>query len=185
MAHPKYSQDEIIQSLFEVFRQHGYNGASMEVLAKATGLKKSSLYHRFPGGKGEMAQEVLKMVSSWITEHIVKIVHLNLSAEKKLGQIMDHVFELYEGGRKSCILRSMSTESGLAKFGSIIGKCFTDLHHGLQELALQFGKTEVDADRLAQERIIKIQGSLILGLGTEKPRLFQQTLSEVETSFRT
>ena len=63
MANLKYSQNDVIQSLLEVFRKVGYDGASLQQLANATGLKKSSLYHRFPEGKKQMAEEVLKAVN--------------------------------------------------------------------------------------------------------------------------
>ncbi|TGQ06111.1 helix-turn-helix domain-containing protein, partial [Mesorhizobium sp. M00.F.Ca.ET.217.01.1.1] len=40
----------------EVFREHGYEGASLALIGAATGLGKGSLYHFFPGGKEEMAR---------------------------------------------------------------------------------------------------------------------------------
>jgi len=52
--------DDLICKLTDVFRNVGYDGASLAVLADATGLKKASLYHRFPGGKEQMAEEVFK-----------------------------------------------------------------------------------------------------------------------------
>ncbi len=109
MAKQKYSKEELITNLFEVFRQSGYDGASMEALAKATGLRKSSLYHRFPRGKEQMAEEVLQTVSRWIRTHIIEVVRLPIPNEEKLDRVMKHLHELYAGGEKSCILRSMST----------------------------------------------------------------------------
>ena len=54
---PQKVQDiEIIESLVKTFRSNGYEGTSLAELAKSTGLKKASLYHRFPDGKQEMAQ---------------------------------------------------------------------------------------------------------------------------------
>ena len=47
----KVSDQELMERLAKVFRNYGYEGASMTVLAKVTGLQKASLYHRFPGGK--------------------------------------------------------------------------------------------------------------------------------------
>jgi len=53
---PKKVLDEtILKGLAEVFRSKGYEGASLKDLSEATGLKKASLYHRFPNGKSEMA----------------------------------------------------------------------------------------------------------------------------------
>ena len=50
---------ELIARLSGVFRDVGYEGATLSALAAATGLQKASLYHRYPGGKQQMADEVL------------------------------------------------------------------------------------------------------------------------------
>ncbi|MEO0971892.1 MAG: helix-turn-helix domain-containing protein, partial [Pseudomonadota bacterium] len=53
------NDDDLLDRLSSVFREVGYEEASMALLASASGLKKASLYHRFPGGKEQMAREVL------------------------------------------------------------------------------------------------------------------------------
>ena len=50
---------DVLPALGEVFREHGFEGASLSVIGKRTGLGKGSLYHFFPGGKEEMAAAVL------------------------------------------------------------------------------------------------------------------------------
>lgn len=184
MAKQKYSKEELITNLFEVFRQCGYDGASMEALAQATGLRKSSLYHRFPGGKEQMAQEVLKTVAQWIKTHVLSVSQLPIPVEEKLDQVIHHFYELYEGGKKSCILRSMSTESGLEKFGDLIRRSFQDMHDGFKTIAIEFGKDASESDKLAREAILKIQGSLVVGKGMGEPQLFQNTLNGIEADFK-
>ena len=49
----------MIPVVAEVFRAHGYEGATLSVITEATGLGKGSLYHFFPGGKEELAAAVL------------------------------------------------------------------------------------------------------------------------------
>src|SRR5678815_2126642 len=65
------SKDEVIAILVETFRRDGYDGASIATLSKATGLGKSSLYHYFPGGKVDMATQVLAAVQDWIERRMV------------------------------------------------------------------------------------------------------------------
>ncbi|MEM8810542.1 MAG: TetR/AcrR family transcriptional regulator, partial [Cyanobacteria bacterium P01_G01_bin.38] len=43
------TKDAAIAKLTPVFRRYGYEGASLSMLSKATGLGKASLYHHFPG----------------------------------------------------------------------------------------------------------------------------------------
>ena len=49
----------LIRSLLNIFREYGYEGASLSKISERTGLGKASLYHHFPNGKQQMAQEVL------------------------------------------------------------------------------------------------------------------------------
>ncbi|MGI5183486.1 TetR/AcrR family transcriptional regulator [Dactylosporangium sp. CA-152071] len=46
---PRYSRDELIAKVVTVFNERGYEATSMEDLARATGLNKSSFYHHFTG----------------------------------------------------------------------------------------------------------------------------------------
>jgi len=36
----------LIEALFDIFRNHGYEGTTISLLSEVTGLQKSSLYHQ-------------------------------------------------------------------------------------------------------------------------------------------
>ena len=46
---PRYDTGSLLAVAVRVFTERGYDGTSMEDLAKATGLSKSSIYHHFEG----------------------------------------------------------------------------------------------------------------------------------------
>ncbi|MFN7101139.1 MAG: TetR/AcrR family transcriptional regulator [Pseudorhizobium sp.] len=56
----KATKDEIVSAARELFRDKGYAGASMQDLADKVGLKKASLYMRFPN-KEALVPEVLDL----------------------------------------------------------------------------------------------------------------------------
>ena len=56
----KVSQQEIVVAARELFRAQGYAGASMQDLADRVGLKKASLYSRFPD-KEALVRKVLQL----------------------------------------------------------------------------------------------------------------------------
>lgn len=60
MAKTLNVRDALLEQLVVVFRERGYEGATLVQLAAATGLGKASLYHHFPGGKAEMAAVLLR-----------------------------------------------------------------------------------------------------------------------------
>lgn len=56
----KTSLEKIVVEARELFREHGYAGASMQDLADRVGLKKASLYTRFPS-KEALVEPVLAL----------------------------------------------------------------------------------------------------------------------------
>ena len=70
MAKPVAGRAELLPLLAEVFRAHGYEGATLSLIGEATGLGKGSLYHFFPGGKQQMATEVLAEIDGWFEANI-------------------------------------------------------------------------------------------------------------------
>lgn len=56
-APPKpQAPDELLDALLSVFSAHGFDGASLQDLARASNRSKASLYHHFPGGKHQMIE---------------------------------------------------------------------------------------------------------------------------------
>jgi AcrR family transcriptional regulator len=67
-------EDDLIGRLARVFREVGFEGASLSILAQATGLQRASLYHRFPGGKQQMAEEVLTTTGAWLEAKVLQVL---------------------------------------------------------------------------------------------------------------
>ena len=95
---------EILAGLTKVFRSKGYEGASLNELAEATGLKKASLYHRFPGGKQEMAETVLNHIDQWVVTHVFgTLTNEEVSPQSRLKNGLTKIKELYNDGNETCI----------------------------------------------------------------------------------
>ena len=184
MRPPKVQEEDLLAGLLVVLRAKGYDGASLNDLAESTGLKKASLYHRFPGGKKEITEVVLKSVSTWIEEHIHKtLIDSNQSVSKRLKRVLSQIREFYANGESICILRSLSMDTGLEIFGSHIQSSMQVWIDGFTQLGKDAGMTTKTAELKAQDVLIKIQGSLVVskGLGTTKP--FLQVLKEIEQNY--
>ena len=54
------TRDRIVTATAELFRRQGYNGTGLKQVTTAAGAPFGSLYHHFPGGKEELAEEVLR-----------------------------------------------------------------------------------------------------------------------------
>ncbi|NND49803.1 MAG: TetR/AcrR family transcriptional regulator, partial [Rhizobiales bacterium] len=57
--------------LVDIFRREGFDGASLTILAKGTGLGRASFYHHFPGGKSDMARAAYERASRDFTKAVL------------------------------------------------------------------------------------------------------------------
>jgi TetR/AcrR family transcriptional repressor of lmrAB and yxaGH operons len=175
----KYPVD-VDKKLFETFSRFGYDGTSVELLAKASGLKKASLYHRFPGGKKEMASHVLRNMADWITENVSSVLNNNaLSTDVRLKKALTALNKLYSGENSNCILRMLSVGSDSEAFRPQIAACFNMLIDGFTNIAIENGLPKGKARAKAKEAVIELQGSLVLSRALNDKTLVKNWLSGI------
>jgi AcrR family transcriptional regulator len=183
MAHAKFEANIVIERLMNVFRSVGYDGASLAELASATGLKKASLYHRFPEGKLAMADAVLDYVIEWTNREISEVLFSSMPGTERLDAALNSIYMLYDGGRLACILRAMSQGTAGEIFRDKIADIFQRWLTAFTHLATDLGHEVGKARRLGESTVIKIQGALILGQTLQRPEIFQNVLIEVKNDF--
>lgn len=173
MARPSSIDDEeLIVRLAGVFRDVGYEGASLAMLSQATGLQRASLYHRFPGGKQQMAEEVLRTTIGWASENVIGPLTRQGDVRMRWGEARDNLEALYDDGRKSCLLNMlMSPRNAGGPFTAEIKAALEALVDAFAHLARDAGASKAEAERAGQMAVTLVQGSLILsrGLGQSKP----------------
>jgi AcrR family transcriptional regulator len=55
----QHTRERLLTATNELFRRRGYHGTSLKQVTAAAGAPTGSLYHFFPGGKDELAAEVI------------------------------------------------------------------------------------------------------------------------------
>lgn len=96
-------KETYIPCLLRLFRQYGYDGATLAKISEATGLGKASLYHHFPGGKDEMVETVLDYLERWMDQNILQMLKSQGDPVSRLQQMCNRVSEVYEGGKQPCL----------------------------------------------------------------------------------
>lgn len=180
---PFPNDEDLMHRLTNVFKDYGYEGASLSILSKATGLEKSSLYYRFPEGKKQMAEEVLTFTQSWIEENILEKLKEDISAEKKLALFSKQIGNIYDNGKDSCLLNMLSTTKYEDNpFAELINATFKSLKSALENIAMQAGVNKKQAKLRAETVLVEIQGALVLSraTGTCEPfKHMQRRLPEI------
>jgi len=176
MPAPLMPREEVVRRLLEVFRGHGFDGASLAQLSKASGLGKSSLYHYFPGGKEDMARAVLEEVERWMAAHVLAPLAAPGTPARRLARMVKALDELYDGGRAACLLGNMLVGDARRLFRKPLKDAFGAWIEALASVARDAGMSATPARLWAEETVLSIEGALVLARGLDDPEPFRRVL---------
>lgn len=173
-------RDEVVARLQRVFRERGFDGASLSELSRATGLGKSSLYHYFPGGKDDMAIAVLDRIDAWMRDRALLPLRGAGPPQERLRAMLRALDEFYAGGRDACVLGTLVLGGARARFADYLKNAFEGWVGALRELAVEAGVATRDARDRAEDAVVRIEGALILAGALDDPAPFRRALRAVE-----
>ena len=156
------NRDSAVPALAEAFREHGFEGASLAVLSKATGLGKGSLYNFFPGGKEEMMEAVLVDIDGWFAQRIfAPLEHVEDPAAAITAMIED-VTAYFRSGRRVCLVGALGLNSAGEAFTVRVKGYFERWIAALAHCLEAAKVPPVAAVQLAEEAVSGIQGAIVL-----------------------
>ena len=176
------SRTELIQRIEPVFIDHGFEGATLTQLARATGLGKASLYHHFPGGKAEMAQALIRRAVEQLHGNAFRRLSEGGPATDRLHNFLDGFADYVDQGDGHCLVAVLTQGSLRERLTEAIGGQFdawtNDLANVYESLAI---KPKV-ARRYATETLTQLYGALVMCrlMGDNRP--FKQTLKRLHKS---
>lgn len=181
MGRPALVQpDDLLAQLSLAFRDVGFEAASMTVLSERTGLKRPSLYHRFPGGKEQMAQEVLSGAHAWLAENVLAPLRSDAPPAQRVAAMVEALGRFYEDGARACLLNMLSAPMDRdGPFAPAIRATFEAWLDALAACARDSGVPDDEARARARRVLTLVQGGLVLsrGLGTTDP--FAEALADL------
>lgn len=165
------SRPVIIASLAQVFREQGYEGASLSRLADAAGLRKASLYYHFPGGKEEMAEAVLHDLLTWFDENLFAILRGPGEPIDRLEFLVSRLDEHFEGGDSIDLFGFMALGATRDRFASYLTDFFSNWIGSLSKCLIEAGLPRELAVQRAADAVMEIEGALCLSraLGDNGP----------------
>ncbi|HEY4092137.1 MAG TPA: TetR/AcrR family transcriptional regulator [Luteibacter sp.] len=153
---------EILDALFSVFRDHGFEGASLSDLSRATGLGRSSLYHYFPEGKEQMAKAVLERARSIIDNDVRAIATGTGTLKTRVRKIITTLDQIYASGHSGCLLGRLATSPIGAPARLDLQLAFASWIEAIETLARESGQAASDARAFAEDWVARLQGALLL-----------------------
>ena len=160
-----------------LFRDRGFEAASLTDIARATGLQ-SSLYHRFPGGKQQMAAEVVDRVGERFGRPARSARRRRTDSESG-SAVGAKLAEFYENGRRSCLLDVLSLGDAGAETAGRLNSGANAWVDAFATVARLGGADGAEALAQAQDAVAAIEGGLVLARVTGDNRAFLRSIERL------
>jgi TetR/AcrR family transcriptional repressor of lmrAB and yxaGH operons len=179
MARMVAERSDAVASLAEVFREHGYEGASLALIGKATGLGKGSLYHFFPNGKEEMVQAVLVEIEQWFENSVYSPLRDGDDADAAIVAMLDEAAKYFRSGRRVCLVGALAVANTRDLFAQAIRGYFVAWVDALQAALVRQGRDAEQARLLSEDAVLAIQGAIVLSRALDDPAVFQRAIDQL------
>lgn len=175
------AREAAIPVIAEVLREYGYEGASLALIGARTGLGKGSLYHAFPGGKAEMARAVLDEIGRWFEDEVYVPLRDDPDPRSAIRAMLSRTDAYFRSGRRVCLVGALALTDGRDAFAERIAGYFREWREALGQALRRAGRLPAEAEALAEDAVLAIQGGLVLARALDDPDLFGRMLARLET----
>jgi TetR/AcrR family transcriptional regulator, lmrAB and yxaGH operons repressor len=179
MASTKISDQDLIERLTAVFQENGFEGTSLSLISEATGLEKASLYHRFPGGKDQMAQAVLESVAKIFVEDLLLPLQTTGALDERVKECGRRLQQFYGGGKRSCLLDTLSLPGGSSALHASVEATYKIWMDAFAAVAKEAGYSSAQARLRAEDAIMGIHGALVLARATGQMKPFVRMIARL------
>lgn len=182
MPAPLLTRPEMLARLMDLFREKGFDGASLSDISESTGLGRSSLYHHFPKGKEEIALQVLGHLEEQLEGALFEPLRSPGTPGEKLDRMLDTIDAFYEGGRKACLLERLCASVDARRFRRPLSRALKGWIGAVEALGVESGLPRAVARSRAEDLVVRIEGALVVCAGTDDTSVFARTVRDLRES---
>jgi len=175
---------DAIPVLAELFREHGFAGASLSEITKRTGLGKGSLYHFFPNGKEEMARAVLDDVAGWFETNVFMPLREGEDPVAGIDAMFRSVVGFFHSGRRVCLVGTFALDDTRERFAAEVQSYFVAWIRVLAAALKRSGFDSRAARETAEDVVAGIQGALVLARSRDDPAVFMRAMKRLHARTR-
>lgn len=106
------TRERILFATAELFRRQGYNGTGLKQVVSEADAPFGSLYHHFPGGKQELAEEVIAMAGAFFQELVTAVYDDERTPEASVRAVFAGAAETLEATdyQDACPIETVALE---------------------------------------------------------------------------
>jgi len=177
------SKKRMIAAARRLFREHGYLGTALSDVVTESAAPRGSMYFHFPGGKEELATEVILLHASERITDINRAAGTTGTAAELIAAFVgrerdDLVSSNY---REGCAMAPVVIESTPAsdQLSDATRRAFQDLITTLAARLTEKGLTHDRAVQLATNVWTSVEGALILSRVLRSPEPFDMAITQL------
>ena len=161
---PSDSRSKMVRSAADLIRTRGVSATSFSDVLADSGAPRGSIYHHFPDGKAQLAEEAVR----WTSQRV--LAYQRACAPKTPAEVMDCFIELWRGtvlasaGASGCVVAGVALDVSAEEPG-LIDVVRTTFRDWVAVLTEQLEATGVPAPRagsIATTTVAGMEGALIL-----------------------
>ncbi len=179
MAKLVHSRADVLPALGEVFREHGFEGASLAHITARTGLGKGSLYHFFPGGKEEMATAVLDHIDHWFETEVFAPLRTQADGAAAINHMLEAVDRYFRSGNRVCLVGAFALGVTRDRFAARLSGYFAAWRAALADALVRVGHPPAVAQDMAEDAVAAIQGALVIARALDDTGAFTRAMDRL------
>jgi TetR/AcrR family transcriptional repressor of lmrAB and yxaGH operons len=175
------SKDRMIAAARRLFREHGYLGTALSDVVTESAAPRGSIYFHFPGGKEELASEVILLHAADVIARINRAAAATSTAgqliEAFMGRERDELIS--SDYREGCAMAPIAIEStpASAQLSDANRRAFQDLITTLAARLIEKNVPVSRATQLATNVWSSLEGALILSRVLRSPEPFDMAIA--------
>jgi TetR/AcrR family transcriptional regulator, lmrAB and yxaGH operons repressor len=177
------SKDRMIAAARRLFREHGYLGTALSDVVTESAAPRGSIYFHFPGGKEELAGEVVLLHAGDHIAHINRAAAATTTAgqliESFISRIRDELIS--SNYREGCAMAPIVIESTPAsgQLSDATRRGFQDIIATLAARLTEKNVPHTRATQLATQACTSVEGALILSRALRSPEPFDLAIAQM------
>ncbi|MDR1089246.1 MAG: TetR/AcrR family transcriptional regulator [Coriobacteriales bacterium] len=181
MSNGAETKSRIVDTAFVLFQKYGYHAVGVNQIIEDSHTPKGSLYYHFPGGKEEIALEVLRRAELLVTENI----RISMAQHKNAAEAFDnHLRKLKksifsEQGHFSVTLLALETVQVSEELRQASVQALEMWISLYEQKLLEGGYDRAQARQLAIAIETLIDGSINMAIIFEDPKYLERARTAV------
>ncbi|HEY2775890.1 MAG TPA: TetR/AcrR family transcriptional regulator [Candidatus Binatia bacterium] len=177
----------MIRSAIELFREHGYSGTGLREINAHSGVARGAIYHHFPGGKAELAEEVLVATGQMVKQGLAMLASSGDAVAMLDGFVAAWKQNLAATGyRAGCSVVAIVAESrrDAPQLARTAARVFASWNTVIAGVLARQGVKRAEARRLATLTVSSIEGGVILCRAAGEARALDEVGSALRSMYR-